>query len=156
VRKLKNSKRDENDILKFDFKIEWACDVGTKSDLERIACSIAIERLRVLTQPRSKCDMPAVSIQRPIMTSKADPQLDHDQPVAGCTAWGGKGGSQPGPSPEDPHLRLLKGNLGKRPARASHPSLHVRSNAPGPPEHLTGVAFVFAFSRCNSPNVPEC
>jgi hypothetical protein len=49
VRKLKNSKRDENDILKFDFKIEWACDVGTKNDLERITCSIAIERLRVLT-----------------------------------------------------------------------------------------------------------
>jgi hypothetical protein len=29
VRKLKNSKRDENDILRFGFKIELACDVGT-------------------------------------------------------------------------------------------------------------------------------
>jgi hypothetical protein len=47
VRKLKNSKRDENDILKFVFKIEWACDLGTQNDLERIACSIAIERLRM-------------------------------------------------------------------------------------------------------------
>jgi hypothetical protein len=26
--KLKNSKRDENDILGFDFKIEWACGLG--------------------------------------------------------------------------------------------------------------------------------
>jgi hypothetical protein len=32
-------------------EIEWACDLGTQSDLERIACSIAIERLRILTQP---------------------------------------------------------------------------------------------------------
>jgi hypothetical protein len=30
VRKLKNSKRAENDILRFGFKIELACDVGTK------------------------------------------------------------------------------------------------------------------------------
>ena len=51
MRKLKNSKRDENDILKFVFKIEWACDLGTQNDLERIACSIAIKRLRILTQP---------------------------------------------------------------------------------------------------------
>ena len=53
VRKLKNSKRDENNMLKFDFKIEWVCDVGTQNDLERIACSIAIEFLRVLTPPGS-------------------------------------------------------------------------------------------------------
>ena len=51
VRKLKNSKRDENDILKFVFKIDWACDLGTQNDLERIACSVAIDRLRNLTQP---------------------------------------------------------------------------------------------------------
>jgi hypothetical protein len=59
VRKLKNSKRDENDILKFDFKIEWDCDLGTKNDLERIACSIAIDRLRVLTQPGPIADVRA-------------------------------------------------------------------------------------------------
>ena len=53
VRKLENSKRDENDILKFVFKIEWARDLGTQNDLERIACSIAIERLGILTQPDS-------------------------------------------------------------------------------------------------------
>jgi len=29
VSKLKTSKRDENDILEFDFKIEFACDVGS-------------------------------------------------------------------------------------------------------------------------------
>ena len=29
VKKIKSSKRDENDILDFDFKIECACDVGT-------------------------------------------------------------------------------------------------------------------------------
>jgi hypothetical protein len=29
----KKSKRDENDILGFDFKIEWACGVGAESDL---------------------------------------------------------------------------------------------------------------------------
>jgi len=28
VRKLKNSKRDENEILDLDFKIEWACRLG--------------------------------------------------------------------------------------------------------------------------------
>jgi hypothetical protein len=33
VWKLKKSKRDENDILGFDFKIEWACGVGAESAL---------------------------------------------------------------------------------------------------------------------------
>ena len=51
VWKLKKSKRDENDILGFDFKIEWACGVGSDSGLERITCSIAIKRLRLFTQP---------------------------------------------------------------------------------------------------------
>ena len=33
VWKLKKSNRDENDILGFDFKIEWACGVGAESAL---------------------------------------------------------------------------------------------------------------------------
>ena len=40
---------DENDILKFDLEIELACDAGTSNDLERLTCSIAIVRPRVLT-----------------------------------------------------------------------------------------------------------
>ena len=36
VWKLKKSNRDENDIiLGFDFEIEWTCDVGAESGLER-------------------------------------------------------------------------------------------------------------------------
>ena len=45
----------------------------------------------------------------------------------------------PGPPPEHPHLRLLKGNPGKRPARK--PPEPVRTEqCPDPPEHLTGHA----------------
>jgi len=33
VWKLKKSKRDENDILGFDLKIEWACGVSAESGL---------------------------------------------------------------------------------------------------------------------------
>ena len=33
VWKLKNSKRDENDILGFDFKLEWACVWAPKAAL---------------------------------------------------------------------------------------------------------------------------
>ena len=33
VCKLKKSKRDENDILGFDLKIEWACGVSAESGL---------------------------------------------------------------------------------------------------------------------------
>ncbi len=33
-------------FLDFDFKIERACDVGTRKGLERVTCSIAIDRLR--------------------------------------------------------------------------------------------------------------
>ena len=33
VWKLKKSKRDEKDILGFDFKIEWACGGGAESAL---------------------------------------------------------------------------------------------------------------------------
>ena len=54
--KIKILKRDENDILKFDFEIEWACDADTSNGLERLTCSIAIEQARVFTQgpkPRS-------------------------------------------------------------------------------------------------------
>jgi hypothetical protein len=62
VRKLKSSKRDENDILKLDLKIEWTCDVSTKNDLERIICSIAIARIRVLTQPGPEDDIVGLAV----------------------------------------------------------------------------------------------
>jgi hypothetical protein len=55
---LKIPKHDENDILKFDFEIEWACDASTSNSLERLTCSIAIERPRVFTQPGSKREIP--------------------------------------------------------------------------------------------------
>ena len=43
----------------------------------------------------------------------------------------------PGPPPEHPHFRLLKGNPGKRPVRK--PPDPVRAEeCPKPPEHLTG------------------
>jgi phage terminase small subunit len=45
----------------------------------------------------------------------------------------------PGPPPEHPHLRLLKGNPGKRPAR-SPPEPTRTEQCPKPPEHLTGLA----------------
>ena len=45
----------------------------------------------------------------------------------------------PGPPPEHPHLRLLKGNPGKRPAR-SPPEPASPEQCPEPPEHLTGHA----------------
>jgi hypothetical protein len=64
VWKLKKSKRDENDILGFDFKIEWACGVGSDSGLERITCSIAIKRLRLLTQPGPKAPVPECLLSR--------------------------------------------------------------------------------------------
>jgi P27 family predicted phage terminase small subunit len=45
----------------------------------------------------------------------------------------------PGPPPEHPHLRLLKGNPGKR--RVLVPPEPARSDAcPSPPEYLTGYA----------------
>jgi P27 family predicted phage terminase small subunit len=45
----------------------------------------------------------------------------------------------PGPPPEHPRLRLLKGNPGKRPAR-SPPEPARTEQCPEPPEHLTGYA----------------
>jgi P27 family predicted phage terminase small subunit len=45
----------------------------------------------------------------------------------------------PGPPPEHPHLRLLKGNPGKRPAR-SPPELARPDECPSPPRHLNGYA----------------
>ena len=45
----------------------------------------------------------------------------------------------PGPPPEHPHLRLLKGNPGKRPARKP-PEPARTEQCPKPPEHLTGHA----------------
>ena len=45
----------------------------------------------------------------------------------------------PGPPPEHPHLRLLKGNPGKRPAR-SLPEPTRTEQCPEPPEHLQGYA----------------
>ena len=45
----------------------------------------------------------------------------------------------PGPPPEHPHLRLLKGNPGKRPARQP-PEPARTEQCPEPPEHLTGHA----------------
>jgi phage terminase small subunit len=45
----------------------------------------------------------------------------------------------PGPPPEHPHLRLLKGNPGKRPSR-SPPEPARTEQCPEPPEHLTGYA----------------
>jgi hypothetical protein len=96
VRKLKNSKRDENDILKFDFKIDWVCDVGTKKDLERITCSIAIECLRVLTQPGSKGDIegrraspPKVDIHRCGPHVREGPRKRHGSPPESpCQKYG--------------------------------------------------------------------
>jgi P27 family predicted phage terminase small subunit len=51
----------------------------------------------------------------------------------------GKEALMPGPPPEHPHLRLLKGNPGKRPAR-SPPEPTRTEQCPEPPEHLTGHA----------------
>ena len=45
----------------------------------------------------------------------------------------------PGPPPEHPHLRLLKGNPGKRPAR-SPPEPARADECPPPPTHLNGYA----------------
>ena len=45
----------------------------------------------------------------------------------------------PGPPPEQPHLRLLKGNPGKRPAR-SPPEPARTEQGPEPPEHLNSYA----------------
>jgi P27 family predicted phage terminase small subunit len=45
----------------------------------------------------------------------------------------------PGPPPEHPHLRLLKGNPGKRPPR-NPPEPARNEQCPEPPEHLTGYA----------------
>ena len=59
MRKLKNSKRDENDILKFDFEIERARDAVPRNGLERLTCSIAIARPRVVTQPWPVADIAA-------------------------------------------------------------------------------------------------
>ena len=50
-------KRDENDILAFDLEIERACNSGVSNGLERLTCSIAIQRPRVFTQPRPRADM---------------------------------------------------------------------------------------------------
>jgi P27 family predicted phage terminase small subunit len=45
----------------------------------------------------------------------------------------------PGPPPEHPHLRLLKGNPGKRPIRKP-PQPARTEQCPEPPKHLTGHA----------------
>jgi P27 family predicted phage terminase small subunit len=45
----------------------------------------------------------------------------------------------PGPPPEHPNLRLLKGNPGKRPA-GSLPEPTRTEQCPEPPEHLQGYA----------------
>jgi P27 family predicted phage terminase small subunit len=45
----------------------------------------------------------------------------------------------PGPPPEHPRLRLLKGNPGERPAR-SPPEPARTEQCPEPPEHLKGYA----------------
>jgi hypothetical protein len=45
----------------------------------------------------------------------------------------------PGPRPEHPHLRLLKGNPGKRRVRIP-PEPARADECPPPPEHLTGYA----------------
>ena len=45
----------------------------------------------------------------------------------------------PGPPPEHPRLRLLKGNPGKHPAR-SPPEPARTEQCPEPPEHLKGYA----------------
>ena len=45
----------------------------------------------------------------------------------------------PGPPPEHPYLRLLKGNPGKRPARKP-PEPARGEQCPRPPAHLTGHA----------------
>ena len=42
--------------LAFDFKVECPCDVGSENDLERISCSIAIDRFRVFARPRPRAD----------------------------------------------------------------------------------------------------
>ena len=70
VWKLKKSKRDENDILGFDFKIEWACGVGSDSGLERITCSIAIKRLRLFTQPGPTASVAGIRTARKLSRVK--------------------------------------------------------------------------------------
>jgi hypothetical protein len=45
----------------------------------------------------------------------------------------------PGPPPEHPNLRLLKGNAGKHPTR-SPPEPARAEECPLPPEHLSGHA----------------
>jgi hypothetical protein len=45
----------------------------------------------------------------------------------------------PGPPPEHPHLRLLKGNAAKRPARKPPESARTEGRPP-PPKHLNDYA----------------
>jgi hypothetical protein len=49
VWKLKIPKLDENDILVFALEIECARDASTSNGLDRLTCSIAIERPGVFT-----------------------------------------------------------------------------------------------------------
>jgi hypothetical protein len=51
--KTQTLKRDENDILEFDSKVECTCDMGTQNGLERRTCPMVIDRL----QPRSNPDI---------------------------------------------------------------------------------------------------
>jgi hypothetical protein len=53
-RSVMNSRRF---IEIFDFYVEFACKLGDQSGLGRIISSIAIDRLRVFTQPRPKGDI---------------------------------------------------------------------------------------------------
>jgi hypothetical protein len=56
VQKLKNRNATKNDIFQFDLQVESACALSDLNGLGRITSSIAIERLRVFTQPRPKAD----------------------------------------------------------------------------------------------------
>jgi P27 family predicted phage terminase small subunit len=46
----------------------------------------------------------------------------------------------PGPPPTPLHLRLLKGNPGKRPLPAAEPRPEIAPEVPDPPDFLTGCA----------------
>ena len=74
------------------------------------------------------------------MTLTNGPQPDLTETVVDCSVCArNKEALMPGPPPEHPHLRLLKGNPGKRRVRV--PPEPARSEAcPSPPEYLTGYA----------------
>ena len=102
-------------MFQFGFQVEFACKLGDQCGLGRIISSIAIERLRVLTQPRPKPEVdplkhPTFAADLPVfgrfetvrdsstqasvvmhssaaLISKIGREPDHTPPFC-CTCWG--------------------------------------------------------------------